>query len=128
MKVLFWGKGKPSLSEQIEGILTAEDAQKISDAALEAKCARWADMTIDYALRSIKALSEDGRYYAYYKLYATGEIAKEIKSGTLTDKMCNKIEEITSNKLTALGYKVELSYYGPNRMIEISWEGKEEKK
>lgn len=128
MKFKLFGEPKESKSTAYPEGLTAENAQKIADAALEVKCARWADMTIDYALRSIKVLSEDGRYYAYYKLYATSEIAKEIKSGTLTDKMCNKIEEITSNKLTALGYKVKLSYYGPNRTIEISWEEKEEKK
>ena len=121
MKIAFWGKGNDSLDKEIEKVLTAENAQKIADAALEAKCLRWAGMTIDYALRCIKVLSEDGRYRAYYKLYATGEIAKEITSDTLTDKMCSKVEEITYNRLTALGYRVELGYYGPNRMIEISW-------
>ena len=128
MKILFWGKGKNSLDKAMEKILTAENAQKITDAALEARCTRWAEMVTEYALCCIKALSEEGKYRAYYNLYCNGEIAKEITPDTLTQKMCSRIEEITCHRLTVLGYKVVLSYYGPNRMIEISWERKEEKK
>ena len=124
MKIKWFGKPKNGESTCYPGPLTAENAQKIADAALEAKCLRWAEMTIDYALRCIKVLSEDGRYRAYYNFYLNGEIAKEITPDTLTQKMCDKIEEITFNRLTALGYKVVLSYYGPNRAIEISWENK----
>ena len=124
MKIKLFGKQKEGKSTAYPEGLTAENAKKIADATLEAKCLRWAEMTVDYALRCIKALSEDGRYCAYYHLYCTGEIAKEITPDTLTKKMCDKIEEITLNKLTTLGYRVELGYYGPNRTIEISWEKK----
>ena len=127
MKVLFWGKSKQPLSEQIEGILTAENAQKIADAALEAKTAHLGQMAYDFALQSIKEASERAEYSLWYGLYTNGPIASEIRVDELTTTQARKIDDFVQEKLVALGYKVELSYYGPKRMITISWK-KENKK
>ena len=125
MKVVFWGKGNDSLNKEIEKVLTAEDAQKISDAALEAKCARWIDMIMKHALYTIKGFAEEGRYYVKYQMYSTGEIAKEDTQGW-TSKMHNKVSETVKERLTALGYIVRISICGwHDYYIEISWERKE---
>ena len=127
MKIAFWGKGKQSLNEQIEGILTAENAQKIADAALEAKTTCLGQMAYDFALQSIKEASERAEYSLWYGLYTNGPIASEIRVDELTVTQARKIDDFVQEKLVALGYKVELSYYGPKRMIKISWK-KEDKK
>ena len=128
MKVAFWGKGNDSLNKEIEKVLTAEDAQKISDAALEAKCARWIDMITKHALYTIKGFAEEGRYYVKYQMYSTGEIAKEDTQGW-TSKMHNRVSDTVKERLTALGYTVRLSICGwHDYYIEISWERKEESK
>ena len=128
MKVAFWGKGNDSLNKEIEKVLTAEDAQKISDAALEAKCARWIDMITKHALYTIKGFAEEGRYYVKYQMYSTGEIAKEDTQGW-TSKMHNRVSDTVKERLVALGYTVRLSICGwHDYYIEISWERKEESK
>ena len=127
MKIAFWGKGKQSLNEQIKGILTAENAQKIADAALEAKTAHLGQMAYDFALQSIKEASERAEYSLWYGLYTNGPIASELRVDELTVTQARKIDDFVQEKLVALGYKVELSYYGPKRMIKISWK-KEDKK
>ena len=98
MKVAFWGKGNDSLNKAIEKVLTAEDAQKISDAALEVKCARWIDMITKHALYTIKGFAEEGRYYVKYQMYSTGEIAKEDTQGW-TSKMHNRVSETVKERL-----------------------------
>jgi hypothetical protein len=128
MKVAFWGKGNDSLDKVIEKVLTAEDAQKISDAALEAKCARWIDMIMKHALYTIKGFADEGRYYVKYKMYTTGEIVNENTQGW-TSKMHNKVSDTVKERLSALGYTVGISMCGwHDYYIEISWDRKEEKK
>ena len=128
MKVAFWGKGNESLDKAIEKVLTAEDAQKISDAALEAKCARWIDMVMKHALYTIKGFADEGRYYVKYKMYSTGEIVNENTQGW-TSKMHNKVSDTVKERLSALGYTVCISMCGwHDYYIEISWDRKEEKK
>ena len=127
MKVVFWGKDNDSLDKAIEKVLTAENAQKISDAALEVKCARWIDMVMKHALYTIKGFAEEGRYYVKYQMYSTGEIAKEDTKGW-TSKMHNKVSDTVKERLSALGYAVRISICGwHDYYIEISWEKKEEK-
>ena len=109
------------------GQLTAENAQKIADAALEAKTARLGQMAYDFALQSIKEASERAEYSLWYGLYTNGPIASEIRVDELTVTQARGIDDFVQEKLIALGYKVELSYYGPKRMIKISWK-KEDKK
>lgn len=128
MKVVFWGKGDDSLDKAIEKVLTAEDAQKISDAALEVKCARWIDMIMKHALYTIKGFAEEGRYYVKYQMYSTGEIAKEDTRGW-TNKMHGKVSAVVEERLSALGYTVRISMCGwHDYYIEISWDRKEEEK
>ena len=128
MKVVFWGKGNDSLDKAVEKVLTAEDAQKISDAALEVKCARWIDMIMKHALYTIKGFAEEGRYYVKYQMYSTGEIAKEDTKGW-TSKMHNKVSDTVKERLSALGYAVRISICGwHDYYIEISWDRKEETK
>ena len=110
------------------GQLTAENAQKIADAALEAKTVHLGQMTYDFALQSIKEASERAEYSLWYGLYTNGPIASELRVDELTVTQARKIDNFVQEKLVALGYKVELSYYGAKRMIKISWERKEEKK
>lgn len=121
MKVLFWGKGKQSFNKQIEEVLTAKNAQKIADAALEAKTIRLGQMAYDFAIQSIKEASERAEYSLWYGLYTCGPIASELKIDELTTTQARGIDDFVYNKLTELGYRVELSYYGPKRMITISW-------
>ena len=121
MKIALWGKGKKSLDEAVEEVLTAKDAQKIADAALEAKTAHLGQMAYDFALQSIKEASERAEYSLWYGLYTNGPIASEIRVDELTTTQARKIDDFVQEKLVALGYKVELSYYGPKRMITISW-------
>ena len=122
MKVAFWGKGNDSLNKVIEEVLTAEDAQKISDAALEARCARWIDMITKHALDTIKGFAEEGRYYVKYKMYSTGEIAKEDTKGW-TSKMHNRVVDTVKERLSELGYTVRTSICGwYDYYIEISWD------
>ena len=129
MKVLFWGKGKPSLDKKVEEILTADDAQKITYAALEARCARWADMVVRHAMYTIKGFAEEGKHYVRYNMYTTGEIASDIGPSTMNREMRGKVEELVLDRLKGLGYKAFVSYVGSNNVyIEISWERKEEKK
>ena len=127
MKIAFWGKGKQSLDKAVEDVLTAKNAQKIADAALEVKTARLGQMAYDFALQSIKEASERAEYSLWYGLYTNGPIASEIRVDELTVTQARKIDDFVQEKLVALGYKVELSYYGPKRMITISWK-KEDKK
>ena len=127
MKIAFWGKGKHSLDKAVEDVLTAKNAQKIADAALEVKTARLGQMAYDFALQSIKEASERAEYSLWYGLYTNGPIASEIRVDELTVTQARKIDDFVQEKLVALGYKVELSYYGPKRMITISWK-KEDKK
>ena len=129
MKILFWGKGKQSLNKQIEKILTAEDAQKITYAALEAKCARWADMVVRHAMYTIKGFAEEGRHYVKYNMYTTGEIASDIGPSTMTWEMRGKVEKLVLDRLKELGYKACVNYVGSSNVyIEISWDRKEETK
>ena len=111
-------KGKSTL---YPGQLTKENAQKITDAALEAKTTRWGEMLFNFALEQIKLAAERAEYSTYYSIYTNGPIEKEIDYRYLTRTQTKKIEEILSNKLKELGYYIELSYYGPKRMITISW-------
>ena len=128
MKVAFWGKGNNSLDKAVEKVLTAEDAQKISDAAIEEKCTRWIDMITKHALYTIKGFAQEGRYYVKYKMYSTGEIAKEDTSHW-TSKMHNRVSDAVKEKLSELGYAVRTSVCGwYDYYIEISWERKEEQK
>ena len=127
MKIAFWGKGKQSLDKAVEDVLTAKNAQKIADAALEVKTARLGQMAYDFALQSIKEASERAEYSLWYGLYTNGPIASEIRVDELTVTQARKIDDFVQEKLVALGYKVELSYYGSKRMITISWK-KEDKK
>ena len=129
MKIALWGKGKRSFNEQIEKILTAEDAQNITYAALEARCVRWADMVVRHAMYTIKAFAEEGRHYVRYNMYTTGEIASDIGPHTMNHEMRGKVERLVLNRLKELGYKAFVDYVGSsNVFIEISWERKEEKK
>ena len=98
MKVLFWGKGKQSLNEKIEGILTAENAQKIADAALEVKTARLGQIVYDFALQSIKEASERAEYSLWYGLYTNGPIASEIRGDELTATQNKKNRRFCSRK------------------------------
>ena len=121
MKIAFWGKGNDSLDKAVKGVLTAKDAQKMTDAALEAKTARLGQMAYESALRFIAEAVARAEYSIRYGLYTCGLIASEIKGDELTVTQAREIESFVYNKLTELGYYVELSYYGPKRMIEISW-------
>lgn len=121
MKVGFWGKGKQSLDKAVEDVLTAKDAQKITDAALKEKTARLGQMAYESALRYIAESAERAEYSIRYGLYTSGPIAAEIKGDELTVTQARGIDDFVYNKLTELGYYVELSYYGPKRMITISW-------
>ena len=125
MKIELFGKPKEGRSTAYPEGLTAENAQKISDAALEVKCARWIDMVMKHALYTIKGFAEEGRYYVKYQMYSTGEIAKEDTRGW-TSTMHNKVSETVKEKLSALGYAVRISICGwHDYYIEISWERKE---
>lgn len=129
MKIAFWGKGKQSLNKQIEKILTAEDAQNITYAALEARCARWADMVVRHAMYTIKTFAEEGRHYVRYNMYTTGEIASDIGPSTMNWEMRGKVEKLVLDRLKELGYKACVNYVGSSNVyIEISWDRKEEKK
>ena len=108
--------------------LTAENAQKIADAALKAKTEEWGKMAVDYALKMVCSMSESAHYSAYYNLYGSGPLGEATESITLTEKQARAIDNFVTEKLVALGYKVELGHYGPNRTITISWGRKEEKK
>ena len=121
MKIMFWGKGKRPLDKVVEEVLTAKNAQKIADAALEAKTIRLGQMAYDFAIQSIKEASERAEYSLWYGLYTCGPIASELKVDELTSTQAKGIDDFVYNKLTELGYRVELSYYGPKRMISISW-------
>ena len=122
MKVVFWGKNNDSLDKTIEKVLTAEDAQKISNAALEARCARWIDMITKHALDTIKGCAEEGRYYVKYKIYSAGEIAKE-NTQSWTSKMHNRVSDAVKERLSKLGYAVHISMCGwHDYYIEISWD------
>ena len=121
MKIVFWGKGKSSLSKAVEEALTAENAQKITDAALERNTARLGQMAYESALQFIREAAERAEYSIYYGFYTCGSIASELRADELTTTQARAIESFVYNKLTELGYYVELSYYGPKRMITISW-------
>ena len=129
MKIAFWGKGKQAVNKQVEKILTAEDAQKITYAALEARCSRWADMVVRHAMYIIKAFAEEGKHYIKYNMYTTGEIASDIGPSTMNWEMRSKVERLVLDRLKELGYKAFVNYVGSSNVyIEISWEKKEEKK
>lgn len=85
-------------------------------------------MAVDYALKVVHSMSENAHYSTYYNLYGSGPLGETIEPKVLTEKQARAIDGFVTEKLVALGYKVELSYYGPNRMITISWGRKEEKK
>ena len=121
MKIAFWGKDKSSLSKAVEEVLTAKDARKMTDAALEAKTARLGQMAYESALRFIAEAVTRAEYSIRYGIYTCGLIASELKGDELTVTQAREIEGFVYNKLTELGYYVELSYYGAKRMIEISW-------
>ena len=121
MKIAFWGKGKNFIDKAVEGVLTAQDAQKLTDAALEAKTARLGQMAYESALRFIAEAVERAEYSIRYGFFTCGLIASEIRGDELTVTQAREIESFVYNNLTELGYYVELSYYGPKRMIEISW-------
>lgn len=123
-----FGKPKIGKSTMYPGELTAENAQKIADAALEAKTAEWGKMAVDYALKVVRSMSESAHYSTYYNLYGSGQLGEVIEPRLLTEKQARAIDDFVTEKLVALGYKVELNYYGPNRMITISWGRKEDKK
>lgn len=112
------GKGKSTL---YPGQLTKENAQKITDAALEAKTIHWGEMLFNFALEQIRLAAERAEYSIYYSIYTNGPIEKEIDYRYLTRTQTQKVEEILYNKLKELGYYIELSYHGPQRMITISW-------
>ena len=121
MKIAFWGKGKQSLDKTVEEVLTAKDAQKITDASLKEKTARLGQIAYESALRYIAEAAECAEYSIRYGLYTCGPIASELKGDELTVTQARGIDDFVYNKLTELGYYVELSYYGPKRMITISW-------
>ena len=121
MKIALWGKCKGFLGKAVEEVLTVKDAQKMTDAALEAKTTRLGQMAYESALRFIAEAITRAEYSIRYGLYTCGLIASEIKGDELTVTQAREIESFVYNKLTELGYYVELSYYGPKRMIEISW-------
>ena len=128
MKIKCFGEPSKGTSTCYPGPLTAENAQKISDAALEVKCARWIDVITKHALDTIKGFAEEGRYYVKYQMYSTGEIAKE-DTQHWTSKMHNRVSDTVKERLSALGYAVHISMCGwHNYYIEISWDRKEEKK
>jgi hypothetical protein len=120
MKIAFWGKGK-NLDKAIEEVLTAENAQKIADVALERNTARLGQMAYESALQFIREAAGRAEYSIYYSFYTCGSIASELRADELTTTQARGIESFVYNKLTELGYYVELSYYGPKRMITISW-------
>lgn len=125
MKIAFWGKGKQSFNKQIEKILTAEDAQNITYAALEARCARWADMVVRHAMYTIKAFAEEGKHIVRYNMYTTGEIASDIGPNTMNWEMHDKVEKLVLDRLRGLGYKARADYVGSSNVyLEISWERK----
>ena len=128
MKIKLFGKTKKCKSTAYPEGLTAENAQKIADAALEAKTVEWGKMAVDYALKVIRSMSENAHYSTYYRLYDSGPLGEAIEPSSLTEKQARAIDDFVTEKLVALGYEVGLSYYGPNRMITISWGRKEEKK
>ena len=121
MKIVFWGKGKNSIDKAVEKILTAENAQKIADVALERNTARLGQMAYESALQFIREAAGRAEYSIYYGFYTCGSIASELKGDELTVTQARGIESFVYNKLTELGYYVELSYYGPKRTITISW-------
>ena len=129
MKIKWFGKPKEGKSTVYPEGLTAENAQKIADVALEVKCARWADMVVRHAMYTIKGFAEEGRYYVKYNMYTTGEIASDIGPSTMNREMRSKVEKLVLDRLKGLGYKAFVGYVGSNDVyIEISWERKEEKK
>ena len=107
--------------------LTAAEAQKIADVALAKKCENYANIIVETALETIGALSLEGRYSAYYDVYARGNIVKEKPYNSMTSEMYKTTEAKVIDRLGKLGYTVEFSYHGRARMIEISWK-KEDKK
>ena len=121
-KLIGWfcktSEGKSTL---YPGQLTKENAQKITDAALKAKTTHWGEMLFNFALEQIKLAAERAEYSIYYSIYTNGPIEKEIDYRYLTRTQTQKVEEIFSNKLKELGYYIEFSYHGPQRMITISW-------
>ena len=121
MKIAFWGKGKRPLDKVVEEVLAAEDAQKIADAALEAKTIHLGQMAYDFAIQAIKEASERAEYSIWYGLYTCGPIASKICVDELTATQEKRISDFVQEKLVALGYEVTLSYYGSQRMIRISW-------
>ena len=121
MKIAFWGKGKNSLDKAVEKVLTAENAQKMADVALERNTARLGQMAYESALQFIREPAGRAEYSIYYGFYTCGSIASELRADELTTTQARAIESFVYNKLTELGYYVELSYYGPKRMITISW-------
>ena len=121
MKIAFWGKGKNSLDKAVEKVLTAENAQKMADVALERNTARLGQMAYESALQFIREAAGRAEYSIYYGFYTCGSIASELRADELTTTQARAIESFVYNKLTELGYYVELSYYGPKRMITISW-------
>ena len=125
-KFIGWfAKPKNGKSTFYPGSFTAENAQKLTDAALEAKTTRLGQMAYESALQFIKEAAERAEYSIYYGLYTCGSIASELKVNELTTTQARGIDDFVYNKLTELGYYVELSYYGAKRMIEISWKRKE---
>ena len=121
MKIAFCGKGKNSLNKAIEEALTADSAHKIADVALEKKTAFLGQMAYETALRFIREAAGRAEYSVYYGLYTCGLIALELRGDELTVTQARAIDDFVYNKLTELGYSVELSYSGPKRMIQISW-------
>ena len=128
MKFKLFGKPKEGKSTVYPEGLTAENAQKITYAALEARCARWADMVVRHAMYTIKGFAEEGKHIVRYNMYTTGEIASDIGPSTMNLEMRGKVEALVLDRLRGLGYKASVDYVGSSNVyIEISWEKKEEK-
>ena len=122
MKIKWFSKLNKGTDTCYPDPLTAENAQKMTDAALEAKIARLGQMIYDSALQFIREAAERAEYSIYYGLYTCGSIGLMLMNADeLTSDQTKGIEKFVYNKLTELGYHVELSYYGPKRMITISW-------
>ena len=121
MKIKWFGKQNKEISTCYPGLLTAESARKITDAAFEAKTTHLGQMAYETALRFIAEATERAEYSVYYGIYTCGSIASELKGDELTVTQARGIDDFVYNKLTELGYYVELSYHGPKRMITISW-------
>ena len=121
-KFIGWfAKPHKGTSTLYPGPFTAENAQKITDAALKAKTAHLGQMAYESALQFIAEAAGRAEYSIYYGLYTCGSIASELKVAELTTTQARRIEGFIYDKLTELGYYVELSYLGAKRMITISW-------